>query len=77
MSEVYFDILPHTNGWVCLVNGRQHSRYTSFHLAESAGRRFAATPGVGRKVVLRRQDLSGQLRLIPDDEKRQEDPPEA
>jgi|GEM_PF-4409607 hypothetical protein len=74
MNEVYFDILPHTNGWVCLVNGRQHARYTCFHLAESAGRRFAATPEEGRKVVLRRQDLSGQLRLMPDEEMRQEYP---
>lgn len=67
MSEVYFDILPHSSGWVCLVNGRQQARYSSFHLAESAGRRFAATPGTGRRVVLRRLDLAGRLQPMSDE----------
>ncbi|MBO3759223.1 hypothetical protein J5J10_13155 [Ciceribacter sp. L1K23] len=65
MVEVYFDILPDSSGWVCMVDGRwQHARYASFHEAESAGRRFAAKTEDGRKVVIRRQDLTGRLRAL-------------
>jgi len=66
MNEIYFDIVAHSSGWTCLVNGRQFARFPSFHQAESEGRRFAASPRHRDAVVVRRQEACGRLKRIDD-----------
>lgn len=67
MKDVFYDIIPHSSGWLLRLS-EEHSRaYPSRHLAVQAAQdhKRVAPPKVGRAVI-RLQDLKGVMREVPD-----------
>lgn len=65
MSETYFDIIPHADGWAYLFEGRQSAVYPSYRLAAEAARSCSEQlVGNRRKFVIRLQDLRGRMHEV-------------
>lgn len=65
MSEIYCDILPQPTGWVFAVEGAHSPAYPSYRLAFEAAQRYRDSSSNDRhRIVLRHQDLKGQMRRV-------------
>lgn len=68
MNESICDIVPHSAGWIYILDGVQSPAYPSYALAVNAARN-AATARQRRasqrnKIVMRLQTLRGDMRTV-------------
>ncbi|MBT9369111.1 hypothetical protein [Rhizobium sp. CSW-27] len=65
--EKYFDIVPHSTGWIYVLDGQPSASFPSYELALQAARAHAARDiQTLRRTVFRRQEVSGEWsRVIP------------
>ncbi|MGF0536949.1 hypothetical protein ACQQ2Q_03065 [Agrobacterium sp. ES01] len=68
MHTTYCDIVPHSGGWLCLIEGQKPRGFNSFWLALAAARQSAQQSANGKRIVIRRQDPSGALQSMADDQ---------
>lgn len=60
--EKCFDIIPHSTGWIYVLDGQASASYPSYSLALKAARAHAAREtDTLRRIVFRRLELNGQL----------------
>lgn len=63
--EKCFDIIPHSNGWIYLLEGQASASYPSYSLALKAARAHAAREtDTLRRIVFRRLELNGQMSAV-------------
>ena len=60
--EKCFDIIPHSSGWIYVLDGKASASYPSYSLALKAARLHALREtDTLRRIVFRRQELNGQM----------------
>lgn len=67
MNESNCDIVPHSAGWIYILDGVQSPAYPSYAMAVSAARTAATTRQrriTRDKIVLRLQTLRGEMRTL-------------
>lgn len=63
--EKYCDIIPDATGWTYVIDGvRAESCYHTYDLAVHAARSGLMLQGEGRKNILRRQALNGDMQPV-------------
>lgn len=65
MTEIFCDIVPEPTGWVFTVDGAHSPAFPSYRLAFEAAQRYRDGSADDRiRIVLRHQDLKGQMRRV-------------
>lgn len=63
--EKCFDIIPHSTGWVYVLDGRVSASYPSYALALKAARHHASREtDTLKRIVFRRQELNGEMTRV-------------
>lgn len=65
MTEIFCDIVPQPSGWVFKIEGADSPEFPSYRLAYEAAQRYREEATDDRhSVVVRHQDLKGQMRRV-------------